>query len=158
MEYWTDLADTNTTKAYDALWSLVAVPQQAVLFLQKHLQHETRPDPKTVARMIADLDSDEFMVRQKATEELSKLGEAIISELRRTLGNKPSLEVRRCIQPLLDRTQDWTAERLRDHRAIQALEHIGTPQAKEVLQKLAAGAPGALRTEEAKAALQRLAK
>jgi hypothetical protein len=47
-------------------------------------------------------------------------------------------------------THDWTPERLRDHRAIQALEHIGTRQAKEVLQTLATGASEALRTEEAK--------
>jgi hypothetical protein len=34
-------------------------------------------------------------------------------------------------------------------------EHIGTRQAKEVLKNLAAGAPATLRTEEAKAVLQR---
>jgi HEAT repeat protein len=115
-----------------------------------------RPDAKTIARLIADLDSDDFMVRQKATEELSKLGDAIAPDLRRTLENKPSLEVRRRIQQLLDQSRNWTGERLRDHRAIQALQHIGTRPAHEVLRALAEGAPEAYRTEEAKAALQRL--
>jgi hypothetical protein len=57
---------------------------------------------------------------------------------------------------VLDQDRDWTAERLRDHRTIQALEHIGTAQAKEVLEALAAGAPGVCRTTEAKAVLRRL--
>ncbi len=152
---WTELANEDAAKAYDAVWSLVAAPEQAVPFLRKHLPPVPRPDDKTVARFIADLDSIDFTRRQKATEELSKLGDAIAQNLRRALENKPSLEVRRRIQQLLDQTRDWTVERLRDHRAIQALEHIGTRQAKEVLQQLAAGAPETLRTEEAKTALRR---
>jgi hypothetical protein len=37
------------------------------------------------------------------------------------------------------------------------LEQIGTPEARRVLAWLAEGAPGARQTEEAKAALRRLA-
>jgi hypothetical protein len=66
--------------------------------------------------------------------------------------------VRRRIQQQLDQTHDWTADRLRDHRAIQALEHIGTPAAKDLLEALAGGAPDARRTEEAKAALRRMVR
>ncbi|HTU92770.1 MAG TPA: WD40 repeat domain-containing protein, partial [Gemmataceae bacterium] len=155
---WTALANEDAAKAYDAGWALVAAPEQAVPFLQKHLPPLPRPDAKTVARLLADLDSDHFMTRQKATEELSKLGDAITPALRRTLENKPSLEVRRRIQQLLDQSRDWTAERLRDHRAIQVLEHIGTLSARERLQALAEGAPEAYRTEEAKTALRRLSR
>ncbi|HTU92216.1 MAG TPA: sigma-70 family RNA polymerase sigma factor [Gemmataceae bacterium] len=153
---WTAMANEDAAKAYDAVWALVAAPEQAVALLQKHLPLVPRPDAKTVARLIADLDSDNFMVRQKATEELSKLGDAIAPTLRQELAGKPSLEVRRRIQQLLDQSRDWTTERLRDHRAIQALEHIGTNPAREVLRALAEGASKAQRTEEAKAALRRL--
>jgi hypothetical protein len=59
---------------------------------------------------------------------------------------------------LLPQTRDSTAERLRDHRAIRALKHIATQQAKEVLQTLAEGAPEARRAEEAKVALRRLTR
>ncbi|HEY7329331.1 MAG TPA: sigma-70 family RNA polymerase sigma factor [Gemmataceae bacterium] len=155
---WSALANDDATKAYDAVWSLVAAPDQAVPFLQKHLQPVARPDAKAIARLIADLDNDDFLVRQKATDELARVGGAITLQLRRTLENKPSLEVRGRVQQVLDQTRDWTVGHLRDHRAIQALEHIGTYQAKELLQNLAAGSPGALRTEEANAALLRLAK
>lgn len=154
--YWMDLANEDAAKAYDAVWALVAAPEQAVPFLEKHLPPVPRPDEKTVALLIADLDSDDFNVRQNATEELSKLGDAITPALRQALKRKPSVEVRRRIQQLLDQTRDWTAERLRDHRAIQSLEHIGTQPARDVLQALAAGAPESQRTEEAKASLKRL--
>ncbi|MHB1424185.1 MAG: sigma-70 family RNA polymerase sigma factor [Gemmataceae bacterium] len=153
---WTSLANEDAAKAYDAVWALVAAPEQAVPFLQKHLPPVPRPDAKIVSRLIAELDSDEFVVRQKATDELSKLGDAIAPALRDALQGKPSLEVRRRMQQLLDQTRDWTPQRLRDHRAIQALEHIGTRQAKEVLRALAEGAPEARLTEEAKATLHRL--
>ena len=106
--------------------------------------------------LVADLDSDVFAVRQKANDELSKLGDAITPVLRGALQDKPSLETRRRVQQLLDQSRDWTPERLRDHRAVQMLEHIGTKPARDVLQALAAGAPEARRTEEAKPALRRL--
>jgi hypothetical protein len=153
---WTALANEDTARAYDAVWALIAAPEQAAPFLQKRLPPVPRPDAKAVARWIADLDSEDFMVRQKAVEELRKFSDAIIPALQQALEDKPALEIRRRVQQLLDQARDWTAERLRDHRAIQALEHIGSPPAREVLQRLAAGAPDTLRTDEAKAALRRL--
>jgi hypothetical protein len=46
-------------------------------------------------------------------------------------------------------------EPLRLYRAVEVLERIGTPQARQLLRTLAAGAPGALLTTSAQAALQR---
>jgi RNA polymerase sigma factor (sigma-70 family) len=153
---WKDLAHEDAAKAYDAVSALVAAPEQAVPFLKKHLSPVPRQDAKIVARLIADLDSDDFVVRQRAAEELRKFGDTVASDLRKALDRKPSLEIRRRLQQLLEQSRDWTAERLRDHRAIKALEHIGTRPAKEVLQHLSTGVPESLRTEEAKAALGRL--
>ena len=48
-------------------------------------------------------------------------------------------------------------ESIRDWRAVEVLEFIGTPAARRVLEKLAGGATEALLTREAKAALKRLA-
>jgi hypothetical protein len=155
---WTALANEDAAKAYDAVWALSAAPEQTVPFLHQHLSPVLRPDVKIAARLIADLDSDDFVVRQKSAEELRKLGDTVAFDLRKALAGKPSLDVRRRLQQLLDQSRDWTQERLRDHRAIQALEHIGTQPVKELLQKIAAGAPETLRTEEAKAALERLNK
>jgi hypothetical protein len=155
---WSALADPDTVKAYDAVWRLVAAPDQAVPFLRKRLTPVPMTDEKLAAQRIAELDSDDFTTRQQAGEELSKYGDTIIPALQRALHGKPALEARRRVQQLLDQARDWTDERLRDHRAIQALEHIGTSSAKEVLQRLAVGAPDTLRTEEAKFALRRSSK
>jgi hypothetical protein len=47
-------------------------------------------------------------------------------------------------------------ERIRERRAVEALERLGTPEAREVLRRLAWGVPGTWRTEEARATLKRL--
>jgi hypothetical protein len=153
---WTTLVTEDAGKAYDAVWTLASAPEQAISLLSKHLPLVSPPDERIVARLIEDLNSDDFSVRQRASEELSKHADVVAPALRRALDGKPALEVRRRLQQSLDQSRDWTSERLRDHRAIQALEHIGTRQAKEVLQALAKGASKARRTEEAQAALMRL--
>jgi len=153
---WTALANADAAKAYDAVWQFVAASEQAVAFLRKHLPPVPRPDAEAVARWIVDLDSDDFMVRQKASDELSKISDAITPAMRGALQGKPNLETRRRVQQLLDQCRDWTPERLRAHRAIQVLEHIGTKPAREVLRAVAAGAPEARCTEEAKESLRRM--
>jgi hypothetical protein len=45
---------------------------------------------------------------------------------------------------------------LRELRAVWILERIGTPPAREVLEKLAGGFPDAPLTRDAKASIQRL--
>jgi hypothetical protein len=63
---------------------------------------------------------------------------------------------------VLDRTrltnQVDTPEELRDLRAVQALEYMGTPEARQVLSSVAQGAAGCRLTEEAQASLKRLMK
>ena len=49
-----------------------------------------------------------------------------------------------------------TPERLRALRAVMVLEQIGTPEARQLLEKLSKGAEGALLTEDAKAAVRRM--
>jgi outer membrane protein assembly factor BamB len=64
------------------------------------------PDPKKVAeagRWIKDLDSDHFVIRQKANDELEKLGGAASPALRERLKNKPTLDVRTRVENLLHR-------------------------------------------------------
>ncbi len=137
---WTVLAGEDAAQAYEAISSLAAAPKQAVPFLRQKLRPVPRPDAAVVARLLMDLNSDDFAVRQQATDELGKFGDAITAALRRALEAKPPLEARRRIQQLLDPARGQTPERLRDHRAIQALEYIGTSAAKEVLEGLAKGA------------------
>ena len=116
-------------------------------------------DSKRIAGLLAQLDSDEFAVREKATQALLALGEQAESALRTALAGNSSLEVRRRVEMILEQLEpSKSLARLRALRAVEVLEHIGTPEAREVLEKLANGAPEARLTQEAKASLGRLAK
>ena len=91
------------------------------------------PPPKAghVQQLIADLDSDDFATREKASQALAKLGSAATAALRRTLADNPSAEVRRRVQELLKQLPPAgpSADLLRELRAVEVLERIGSPGA-----------------------------
>jgi hypothetical protein len=53
--------------------------------------------------------------------------------------------------------EEGSPQRLRQVRAVELLERIGTPESRKILENLAGGVPAAWLTQEAKAALARLA-
>jgi hypothetical protein len=126
--------------------------------LSEQLRPITAPDAPKLARLLADLGDEDFTIREKASLELDACIEAVVPALRKALEGKPSNEARRRIEGLLDNLNGWSPERLRVLRSQEVLEHLGTPQAKELLEKLAKGAPEAKLTREAKAALERLSR
>jgi RNA polymerase sigma factor (sigma-70 family) len=152
---WSDLAGSDAAKAHRAIWSMVAVPRSSVAFLKANLLPETAAEPARIAKLLADLDYDNFAVRRKATAQLEKLGESAVPALRERLKDEARPEVRRRVEGLLEK---WTQERLRTLRSVEVLENIGTEEAKNVLQKVANGAPGVLLSQESKASLERLGK
>jgi WD40 repeat protein len=156
---WPDLG-CEAAKAYPAVWALVAAPQQAVPFLRARLRPVAAADPGRIAPLIADLDSNRFAVRDKASKELERLGELAEPALRKAGEGQPSPELGRRVHQLSEKLEGpvTAPERLQALRAITVLEHIGTPEAQEVLQALARGAAEACLTREAKAALDRLTK
>jgi WD40 repeat protein len=153
---WTELADADPAKAYRALWGLVAVPDEAVPLLAKSLSPVTSDDVQ-VKRLIADLGNDDFSIRKAAMRELKELGELAWPALQDLLKSNPDLEVRRRAQQLLEEPIPPPAPKeVRALRAVEALELMGTQEARETLRKLAGGARGAPLTREAKASLERL--
>src|SRR5262249_37040111 len=68
---WTDLAREDAAAAYKAIRALIASPAEAVAFLKQHLQPVAAVDAKQLARLIADLDSEQFAQREAATKELT---------------------------------------------------------------------------------------
>jgi hypothetical protein len=109
-----------------------------------------------VARLIAGLDADTFAAREQAAAALAKLGEAAAGGLRRALAGRPTPEVRRRLERLLAELGPRPPQRLRAVRALEVLEHVGTAEARQALGELAAGAPGAWLTGQAREALRRL--
>jgi RNA polymerase sigma factor (sigma-70 family) len=155
---WIDLASGDAAQAYRAIQALAAAPQQALPFVKARLRPVSEVEPKQVALLLANLDSDDFAVREQATADLEKLGESANPALRQALEGKPSLEVRRRVGALLQklRKESLGPERLRELRALEVLEQIGGDEVRELLHRLADGLPEAGLTQEAHAALERL--
>jgi hypothetical protein len=59
--------------------------------LELHLK-PTFVDAKRMAKLLADLDSDRFEERAKATRDLEALGESAEAALRQTLASEPSAD------------------------------------------------------------------
>lgn len=154
---WAALASTDGRRAYEALAKLRASPQLALALLKEHLRAAAAPDREKIGRFIADLDSDEPAARARASRELERIGSPAIPFLKKSLADRPSLEVRRRIEDLLERSESKTvsAEIIRAQRAIQLLEALEASEAVRLLEQLAEGAADEPITGSAKAALQR---
>jgi hypothetical protein len=159
---WTGLGNLDAARAYQAMCRLTATPAQAVAALKERLQPILDLQVR-VARLLADLDDKKYPVRRKAAVELEKLGELAVPFLHEALQGKPSIETRLRVEQLLrkvHRSDDESgfSSRLQLLRAIEVLEHIGTPEARKLLARLAQGLPTLWGKREAKAALERLGK
>jgi WD40 repeat protein len=156
---WQDLADREAAKAYRAVWRLVAAGDRAVGALGQRLVPVAADATDRVARRIAALDDDDFTVRERATRELEELGEVAEPLLRQAVRGRPSGEARKRLTTLLERLESPVPPpgRMRQIRALAALEQIGTPEARRLVRLLAGGLAGARLTREARVSLERLA-
>lgn len=157
---WADLIADDAGKAGRSIQTLVAAAKLATPLLSEKLKPATPPDVKKINQWISELDSTDFKKRTLASVELEKLGELALPALRKVLETRPSPEVRRRVEPLLEKltTGVLSAEQVRMIRAVEVLEKAGGSDARAVLETLVKGAPGALTTRQAQAALDRMVK
>ncbi len=155
---WKDLGADDSARADQAGWTLAGSPPQTLAFLKSRLHPVAPVDARQVARLILDLEHDQYAVRQQATAALEKLGEQAEAALRKALKENSSPEVHKRVEALLARIEGPTQapETLRALRVVEVLEHIGTPDARKLLRQLAGGAPEARLTRDAQGALERL--
>lgn len=156
-ELWDDLASKDALRAHRAVCGMIHADQQAVAFLNQNLRPAPRVTSEEIDHLIVDLDADRFGARQKAAGQLERLGEIAVPALRRALEDKPPLEVRRRLEPLLAKCelQVPAPAVLQALRAVEVLEQIGTPAARKLLLKLAGGDSRARLTREAWATFDR---
>ncbi len=157
---WADLAGADGLKAHRAVWSLAAAPARSLAFLKKRLRPVGEADVKAVAHLLADLNHAGARVRDAASRQLERLGERAAPALRRALAKPVSLEVRRRVELLLTKLDGPVRipEDRRALRAVEAVEYMGTREARALLEALARGAPEARLTREARASLERLTR
>jgi hypothetical protein len=155
---WDGLADPDTASAYCAAHRLV-LEESAVAFLKgRLLACGNAPDANAedLAKLLADLDHDNFRVRDEASRRLAD--EASLDFLSGALAQPRSEEVRlRLAAVIVDMARRGVKDPqdLRIVRAVRVIELIGTGPAREALTQLAAGSPSRL-TREAAASLERM--
>ncbi len=158
---WEDLTGRDGARAYQAVHQLAGQGPPAVAFLRQALKKAPALDPKRLARLIAELDHEDFAVREKATQELERLDERAGPALQETLKGQPSVEVRNRVQILLDRLKVKTpalpSAELIVLRIMEILEQNRSREAQQWLNELSRG-ENARVVRDARAALDRLAR
>jgi len=156
---WEALGSGDAAQAYRLQWALVTDPKAAVRLAADRV----RPAELVVPRarfdgLVAGLDSPEFAQRERSERDLTRAGITVPPAwLRKALEASSSEEVRARLRRILARREAPCPDQWRLERAVQVLELAGTPEAVVLLKEWAGGPAGAVLTEEAAAAVKRLA-
>src|SRR5207249_1507202 len=84
---------------------MVAAARSSVTFLAERLRPKEPVENDRLKRLIAELDSDEFKVRTRASQELEELGELAETALRKALAGTLSPEARQRLENLLHKVE-----------------------------------------------------
>jgi WD40 repeat protein len=152
--WWTDLGGADARKAHAAIWGYVTIPERTVAWLRGRLFAIPTFSADKLRQLVLDLDSPNFQRRAEASKQLEILAEEAEPALRAALEKEPSLEQRKRIDALLSKFNS----RLRYVRSVEVLEHIGSAEARKVLDALAKRESDAHLGREAEAALGRLTR
>jgi WD40 repeat protein len=154
---WQTLARDDASQAVASMRDLAAAPNEATAWIKERVKPAAPLDMKRVQELLTHLDDSQFKVRAKATAELLQIGALVLPVIDKALAGSTSQEARQRLEQVRGVLTGvgLQGDRLRDFRAVEVLELIGTPQARQVLQALAGGAPDALVTTSAQAVLKR---
>jgi WD40 repeat protein len=158
---WGSLTSQSGDEGQRGVWFMIAQPDTALPFLSdrlKPIQGGNDLDAR-IAHWIHQLGDDDFTEREQAAEALENVLDRAADSLRVARDESPSEEVQFRARFLLAGREGLrlqTDELRRVTRAIQVLEHIGSPKAVKVLERLASGTPDARQTRDAAAAIQRI--
>jgi hypothetical protein len=89
--------------------------------------------PRRIAQLIADLNSEQFKIRDAAMRSLAELEGSARSALVGALEKNPSLEMKRRMEKLLGELDTPTELTLQISRAVQAMELNGSEAARKLL-------------------------
>jgi len=155
---WNNLAAKDARESFQSEGKFLAKPAEAVKFFAEKIKPAQALDPKRIQRLLTDLGSDQFAVREAASKALHALDEQAMPYLEKALASAASLEFSVRAKRILEQKQGaaLASEQLRRIRAVMVLERIGDGEAKGLLRRWTSGPVGARLTMEAFAALERL--
>lgn len=136
--WWNGLASVDGKVVNQAVWSLVDRPVEALALLRAKLKPVLKSDAAEVERLITELNDAQYAVREKASRRLAALGEGARPALTVGLKSVTAPEARTRIARLLKVIDgQYAPARLQPLRALEVLEKIGGPKAREQLESLA---------------------
>lgn len=156
---WDQLAAEDPKTAYPAIGTLLAAPERALALVQAKLGLE-EVEEQDVSGLIAQLNHEDFFVREQAHKQLVALKDIARNELEAALADPSSAEVRYRIRQILQSSlanRNLTAvEWRRMNRVIQTLELLASPPSLELLRAIAAGHPDSQVIHQAGLAVSRV--
>ena len=150
---WDDLLSTDAAKGLTAARKLAAAPDAALAVLAGAKPPAALPDAE-LRKMIDKLGDAKFAARERATKEFKGMGVGLVPRLRKALADNPQAEVKDRLEAIVKDLAGGKAEGagLREHRAVELAEALGSPAAVELLRKWAVpDAPSALAAESIRA-------
>jgi hypothetical protein len=154
---WLALSAEDASEVDRATAKLASAGDAAVPFIREQLKRGANVDAQAVAKLIAQLDHDDFTQRDAASRELRRMGRVTEPLLRRALDAKPSAEAKSRLEAIIAEFQpDPSGQRKGDREAVAVsiLGRIGTPAALDYLGELAGTSPDSPRAADARRALQ----
>jgi hypothetical protein len=140
IKLWSQLRDGTVAEAYKAKWTLVADPDATTAFLGGKFVAVKRVEPEKIRIWITDLDSPKFAARESAEKNLLTSFHQTEAELRQA-HDKATGEARRRLGRILETELGAVPSPnvLREMRAVEVLDQIGTKAALDVVRELTLG-------------------
>jgi WD40 repeat protein len=143
---WDDLGAASPANGYRAIGRIVAGGEPALRSVRDRVHGILVPSQnKRVLQLIAQLDDDDSVVRNRAMRELIKLRQIALPILLRTIKKTRSAEVRLRLRRILGgsrKTERYSpSDELRMRRIIHAAERSGGKPAEELLELISRNFP-----------------
>jgi hypothetical protein len=155
-QLWTELKAPDARRAFDAQLRIVSQGENTIPFLSAQIRHAVA-ETQAMERLIRDLDSDDFAVRETASAMLLLFDRAAYQPLLQERSSM-SAEVRRRAEALiasLDSPFVTSPSLLQLLRAVSCIERIPGADAVSILQEIRKGPPKSRLTIACHSALTR---
>jgi hypothetical protein len=157
---WIDMQSDNQLRFQLAFKAYRSAAKPALAIIRKEMPPVAKERQKQVEAWIAELDDEDFKRRDAAMEKLQGAAHAFAPLLTARHKAAGPGEIRNrltFVLNLMDK-EKTPMPLVRETRVVELLELLASADARQVLKELAAGAPDARLTCEARAALERLDK
>ncbi len=131
---WDDMREADAKSAYSAMLNLAGNPAKALPFLERKLR---ALNLDRVPQLLADLDSDDFNIREQTSQKLAGMGNKVRQAVTEALKATASPEIKHRCEALLEKMgkDKMQPEQLRTERVLETFQMIGTPEARKLLKR-----------------------